>query len=56
MLTATISKAALHSIGLILVQDRRIDMVIESTIAVLTMALRKEAKQIDSELFSQELA
>ena len=35
---------------------RRIDMVIESTIAVLTMALRKKAKQIDSELFSQELA
>ena len=29
-------------------------MVIESTIAVLTMALRKKAKQIDSELFSQE--
>ena len=29
-------------------------MVIESTIAVLTMALRKKAKQINSELFSQE--
>ena len=33
---------------------RRNDMVIESTTAVLTMALRKKAKQIDSELFSQE--
>ena len=29
-------------------------MVIEFTIAVLTIALRKKAKQIDSELFSQE--
>ena len=33
---------------------RRRDIVIESTIAVLTMAARKKAKQIDSELFSQE--
>ena len=32
----------------------RSDIVIESTIAVLTMALRKKAKEIDSELFSQE--
>ena len=33
---------------------RRSDVVVESTIAVLTMALRKKDKQIDSELFSQE--
>ena len=33
---------------------RRSVIVIESTIAVLTMALRKKPKEIDSELFSQE--
>ena len=33
---------------------RRSDIVIESTIAVLTMALIKKDKEIDSELFSQE--